>query len=88
MHERQAGRAPKKQGRNLKKQAGHLKMQGGPPSYAALANTLVLCIGCIYTLYVLHVVMMVGWESTSTCETQCIQVTLSVATAKHNNSDG
>ena len=82
MHERQAGRAPKKQGRNLKKQAGYLKMQGGPPSYAALANTLVLCIGRMYVL-----VIMVGWESTSTYETQCIQVTLNVATAKHNNTD-
>ena len=30
---------------------------------------------------------MVGWESTSTCETQCIQVTLNVVTAEHNNTD-
>ena len=59
------------------KQGGHLKMEGSPSSYAALANTLVLCI-----IYVL--IIMVGWESTSTCETQCIQVTPNIVTAKHD----
>ena len=54
-------------------------MEGSPPSYAALANTLVLCIGRMYVL-----VIMVGWESTSKCETQCIQVTPNLVTEKHD----